>query len=128
MPVAASSVEATSTSAFYTFLPELSTSDAASSFTAVSFLRLLAAPADYPSTSTFTSLTKASTRFIYASSSVKPDGEAEDAVITQHNQVRSLLSLPGSLSLTHSSPASFNDYPRLECAYLAVCGGRWSRR
>lgn len=127
MPVVASTVAATSTSAFYTYLPELSTIDAASSFTAVTYLRFLAAPADYPSTSTFTSLTKASTRFIYASSSIKPDGDAEDAVLTQHNQVRSLLPLPEFALLTYSS-ASIYDSSRSERSDLARCCDWRNRR
>lgn len=86
-PVVAASAPATSTSTFYTFLPELST-DASASYTAVSFLRLLEPPSSYPSKSSYKSLNRNGRNcFIYASSTVSPRSSDEGADLAQHNQV-----------------------------------------
>ena len=87
MPVVASSASATSTDVFYTLLPALSTPDAGASYTVVSYLRLLAMPADYVTTSAMKTIARGPQNFIYASCSVKPASAAQDAVLTQHDQV-----------------------------------------
>lgn len=87
MPTVASTAATTSTNNFFTYLPALSSTDAASPFTVVSYLRLLTMPADYPSTSSFKSISRAKTSFIYASSTFQPQNVAENAILTQHDQV-----------------------------------------
>lgn len=87
-PLVASTAAATSTSAFYTIIPSLS-SDGTSSYTAVTFLRLLTIPSTYPSNSTRLSLSRSMTSFIYASCSVNPQSTAETATLKQYDQVRS---------------------------------------
>lgn len=78
---------ATSTTKFFTYLPALSSTDLALPYTVVSYLRLLTMPADYPSSSTFKSIAREKTSFIYASSTFQPQNVAEDATLTQHDQV-----------------------------------------
>lgn len=79
---------ATSTTRFYTYLPALSSTDLTLPYTVVSYLRLLTMPANYPSSSTFKNIARERTSFIYASSTKQPQNVAEDATITQHDQVR----------------------------------------
>ncbi|KAL8276339.1 hypothetical protein RQP46_011264 [Phenoliferia psychrophenolica] len=100
MPVLASTVAATSTNSFYTFLPAISTSDASSSYTVVSYLRLLAMPSGYVTTSAMKTIARGPQSFIYASSTIKPDSTAENAVLTQHNQAHSSFSLDLSTAIT----------------------------
>lgn len=78
---------ATATEEFYTFLPHLS-SNTTDSYTAVSWIRPLMMPANYPGKSPNINLARVATEFIYASSSVPPGNPAQNAVLTQHNQVR----------------------------------------
>ncbi|KAK4704668.1 hypothetical protein P7C70_g1538, partial [Phenoliferia sp. Uapishka_3] len=86
MPTVASADASLATSNFYTLLPALSTTDPSSAFTAVSFVRLLEMPSNYPSTSPHKSITQTSTSVCYASSSDRPPTTTQDATITQHNQ------------------------------------------
>ncbi|ORY88319.1 hypothetical protein BCR35DRAFT_289209 [Leucosporidium creatinivorum] len=125
-PVVASTASATSTASFYTFLPELSTNSSAS-YTAVSFLRLLEAPSNYPSTSSFKSLNRnGPNSFIYASSTVQPGSSEEGAVITQHNQASPIPRQQKWRSVTNAFHATgaLDDLARLEqapvCASLAL--------
>lgn len=87
-PVIASTAATTSTNNFFTYLPALSSTDPASPYTVVSYLRLLSMPADYPTTSSFKSITRGKNSFIYASSTFQPQNAAENAILTQHDQVR----------------------------------------
>ncbi|KAK4704881.1 hypothetical protein P7C70_g1329, partial [Phenoliferia sp. Uapishka_3] len=103
MPTVASTSNATGTSSFFTFLPALSTSDPTSAFTAVSYIRLLTMPSNYPTTATANAITRGPTSFIYASSTVAPTGKAEDAVLTQHNQAHSTTSLDLSTPIALAS-------------------------
>jgi len=91
-PQLASTDASTSTTAFYTIVPELTTSDASSPYSAVAYVRQRDPGSSYPTASgvTAAALGAASTEFIYASSSRKPSGTAEDANLAEHNQVRSL--------------------------------------
>ncbi|BGP47450.1 hypothetical protein JCM10450v2_003302 [Rhodotorula kratochvilovae] len=84
-----------STNDFYTLVPELTTGDASSPFSAVAFSRLRDPGASYPTQSGVTpaALEDASTSFIYASSSSKPSGTDEGARIGQHNQPMGTTSL-----------------------------------
>ncbi|BGP39353.1 hypothetical protein JCM10449v2_003291 [Rhodotorula kratochvilovae] len=77
-----------STSDYYTLVPELTTADASSPFSAVAFSRLRDPGASYPTQSGVTpaALEDASTSFIYASSTSKPSAADEGATISQHNQ------------------------------------------
>lgn len=104
-PVLASTVAATSTNVFYTLVPSLSTNSTNSPFTVVSYLRHLAAPANYVTTSAFGSISRAPTGFIYASSTIKPNDPAVGASLTQHNQVtaKSLNRLQINVKLIHLS-------------------------
>ncbi|BGP39350.1 hypothetical protein JCM10449v2_003288 [Rhodotorula kratochvilovae] len=83
------------TNEFYTLVPELTTADASSPFSAVAFSRLRDPGASYPTQSGVTpaALEDASTSFIYASSSSKPSGTVEGARISQHNQPMGTTSL-----------------------------------
>ncbi|KAK4703774.1 hypothetical protein P7C70_g2437, partial [Phenoliferia sp. Uapishka_3] len=103
MPVVASTASATETPAFFTFLPALSTSDAGSSFTVVSYIRLLSMPSGYPTTASANAITRGSMNFIYASSTVKPDNNAENAQLTQHDQSHAKTSLDLSIPITLSA-------------------------
>lgn len=89
-PQLASSDAATSTSTFYTLVPELTTSDASSPFSAVAYVRARDPGASYPTASGVTSaaIQDAATSIIYASSSRAPSGTGEDANLSEHNQAR----------------------------------------
>lgn len=106
-PVLASTVAATSTNVFYTLVPSLSTNSTNSPFTVVSYLRHLAAPANYVTTSAFGSISRAPTGFIYASSTIKPNDPAVGASLTQHNQAHTTTSLDLSTALS-IAPAGTN--------------------
>lgn len=94
-PTLASSSASTngSTTSFYTFLPELSTSRSTTSYSAVSCIRLLSL-SDYPTTTAskpYATLSWAPTGFIYASCNINPGSISEEtASLSQHDQVRSL--------------------------------------
>ncbi|KAI5478611.1 hypothetical protein MNV49_004753 [Pseudohyphozyma bogoriensis] len=105
MPQVASGDPASSTAALFTFLPDLSTTDASSTFTAVTYLRLLEFPSSLSST-TFKSLQRQQTGFIYASSTVQPSSISESSSITQHNQAHAAISLDLSAPLTISGTGS----------------------
>lgn len=85
-PTVASTASATSTSALFTYLPALSTSDSSSPYTVIAYLRPLTFPSGL-STTSFPPLSAAKTTFIYASSSKSPDDTAENASLSQHDQV-----------------------------------------
>ncbi|GAA5855551.1 hypothetical protein JCM9279_005117 [Rhodotorula babjevae] len=87
-PQLASTDASTSTTAFYTIVPELTTSDASSPYSVVAYVRQRDPGSSYPTASGVTAATldAASTEFIYASSSRKPSGTAEDADLAEHNQ------------------------------------------
>lgn len=92
-PVDTSNSPDTSTTTFFTLLPSLSTSDPDSPYTAVSWLRLLARPDHYPSTSSYADFGKSAINFVYASSSIRPGSAAENAPIAKHDQARLLFLL-----------------------------------
>ena len=77
------------TTNYYTFLPELSTTSN-SPFTAVTYLRRLEMPSDYPTTVQNNKIERARQSFIYASSSAAPGDADEAAQIMQHDQVSGL--------------------------------------
>lgn len=78
----------TNTDQFFTFLPALSsTQTSTDSYTVVSYVRLLAPPSTYMTSSNFKTLSRAKTSFIFASSTVQPQNPAVTATLTQHDQV-----------------------------------------
>ncbi|KAK4704883.1 hypothetical protein P7C70_g1328, partial [Phenoliferia sp. Uapishka_3] len=93
MPTVASNVSATETTEFFTLVPTLSTTDHTSHYTVVTYLRLLNMPSDYPTTAKANAIARDSNDFIFASSTVKPTGNAENAVLTQHDQAHAKTSL-----------------------------------
>lgn len=94
MPKVSSTAPDTMTTSFYTFLPQLSTSDPTSPYTSVSYLRPLIMPPNYPSLSSFKNLMKVKTGFIYASSSHRPASDAPDGPIGKHDEVSSSSQTP----------------------------------
>lgn len=90
MPVLASSSADTSTSAFYTLVPALTTSDSSSPFSTVAFTRLVDPGSTYPTAQGVTSgaLGNGTVDLIYASSSRNP-GTADEgqASFSEHDQV-----------------------------------------
>ncbi|KAL8292516.1 hypothetical protein RQP46_001128 [Phenoliferia psychrophenolica] len=108
MPVVA---EAGATLNHFTLLPQLSSLDASSSFTAVSYIRLLAMPSGYVTTSTMKTIARGPQSFIYASSTVKPEGTAEDAVLTQHDQAHGPTMLDLSVPITLAAAGTSSSAP-----------------
>lgn len=93
MPVLASSSAGTSTPAFYTLVPALTTSDSSSPFSIVAFTRLVDPGSSYPTAQGVTSaaLGSGTLDLIYASSS-RNAGTANEgqATFSQHDQVRAI--------------------------------------
>ncbi len=86
MPHVSSTNPASSTSALYTLVDELTTNSTDSEYSVVTYLR----PLDFGaglSTSSFVPLSQEKTNFIYASCSVHPGSSSENAILTQHDQV-----------------------------------------
>ncbi|KAM0749069.1 hypothetical protein T439DRAFT_61032 [Meredithblackwellia eburnea MCA 4105] len=102
MPVVASSPS----SQYYTLIPSLSSpAGSTTPYTVVSYLRLLAMPAGYATSSTHTSIsTTGSQSFIYASCTVNPASTSESATLTQHDQAHNPTSLDLSQAITLASP------------------------
>lgn len=73
---------------FYTIVPAISTTDPASKFFAISYIRLLDPGAAYTTTSTHKTVVRGVQPFIYSSCSIGPADTAEGAILTQHDQVR----------------------------------------
>ena len=86
-PTVVTTVPALATPNFFTIVPALTTSDPTSTFTVLSFVRLLKMPPDYPGASIHREIEKQSTSVIYASSSKRPATNAQDAPISKHDQV-----------------------------------------
>ncbi|KAK4057454.1 hypothetical protein OIO90_001523 [Microbotryomycetes sp. JL221] len=92
---------------YYTLLPDLSsTSD--SSFTAVTYLRMLEYPSDYPNTVQYNKIDRARQPFIYASSSRGPGDADEAAQLMEHDQPKgtTTLDLSQPLQLAVSGASS----------------------
>ncbi|KAK4698495.1 hypothetical protein P7C70_g7780, partial [Phenoliferia sp. Uapishka_3] len=106
MPSPASADPKLDTANFFTLVPALTTTDPGSAFTSVSFVRLLAMPSNYPSTSPHKDITPASTSICYASSSNRPATNTEDATITQHNQAHSPMLMDLSVKANAAPGAS----------------------
>lgn len=90
LPSVASEDPSTSTTAFYTLVPELTTTDASSPYSAVAWTRARSPGSSYPTASgvATTELGDAQTSFIYGSSSENPGSADETAPVQRHNQVR----------------------------------------
>ncbi|GAA5925953.1 hypothetical protein JCM3775_005160 [Rhodotorula graminis] len=108
MPQLASTDAATATTAFYTVVPELTTSDASSPYSAVAYVRQRDPGSSYPTASgaTAAALGAASTEFIYASSSRKPSTTAEDADLAEHNQAKGTTKLDLSQQFSVAATAA----------------------
>lgn len=85
-PVVASTDAASSSAALFSYLPELSTTDPASPFTVITYLRPLFFASGL-SASTFQPLQPIPTDFIYASGSKSPGNSAESTSFSYHDQV-----------------------------------------
>lgn len=105
-PMVASTDSSTGTAAFYTLVPELTTSDRTSPFSSVAWVRALDPGATYPTPEgvTATLLTTGSASFIYASATAfaNPQDSAEGARLLQHDNVRSCSPSSFSLASFHS--------------------------
>lgn len=86
-PMVTSPDPALSTNTFFTVIPALTTTDPASPFTVLTFVRLLKEADNYPSTSPHKEIMRDPTSFIYASSSHRPPSAAQDAPLAKHDQV-----------------------------------------
>ncbi|GAA5905993.1 hypothetical protein JCM8208_006310 [Rhodotorula glutinis] len=107
-PKLASTDASTSTTAFYTVVPELTTSDASSPYSVVAYVRQRDPGSSYPTASgvTTAALQAASTEFIYASSSRKPTSTAEDADLDEHNQPKGTTKLDLSQQFSVAAAAA----------------------
>ncbi|GAA5994551.1 cytochrome b561 domain-containing protein [Rhodotorula paludigena] len=88
LPSVASGDPSTSTTAFYTLVPELTTTEASSPYSAVAWTRARSPGSSYPTASgvATTQLGDAQTSFIYGSSSENPGNADETAPVRRHNQ------------------------------------------
>jgi hypothetical protein len=92
-PQVASANQSLSTNHFYTLLPQLCSNTTMTPWTAVSWLRPLAMPGYYPSSSTFATIARYKTSFIYASSSHRPVGDDEHAMLAKHDEAHATIEM-----------------------------------
>lgn len=92
-PQPASTKDWLTTRHFYSLLPELCSNSSAQPWTAVSWLRPLAMPPSYPSSSTFATIARYKTSLIYASSSHRPVGDSEVAGLSKHDEAHATIEM-----------------------------------
>lgn len=112
-PVVASTDAASSSAALFSYLPELSTTDPASPFTVITYLRPLFFASGL-SASTFQPLQPIPTDFIYASGSKSPGNSAESTSFSYHDQAHA------TILLDLSTPISLRIAPPVEAPIVVV--------
>ncbi|BGP24055.1 carbohydrate-binding domain family 9-like protein [Rhodotorula toruloides] len=131
MPVLASSGAGTSTGAFYTLVPALTTSDSSSPFSSVAFTRLVDPGPSYPTAQgvTNTTLGSGAVDLIYASSSRNPGSANEgQASIGMHNQPTGVASLDLSAPYVLAANESSTPPPQTQQAPPPNAAARRRRR
>ncbi|BGP07380.1 hypothetical protein JCM10049v2_003211 [Rhodotorula toruloides] len=131
MPVLASSSAGTSTPAFYTLVPALTTSDSSSPFSIVAFTRLVDPGSSYPTAQGVTSaaLGSGTLDLIYASSS-RNAGTANEgqATFSQHDQPTGVTSIDMSAAYAVAANETSTQPPQAQQAPPPSAAARRRRR